>query len=66
MIKSIILNFTQLVFALICGLIIMYLFAIIGFIEFQKYYTDQAKIDSTTFYSIFAGTINYAFRKGTI
>lgn len=48
--KSITLNYKQLIYTMILGIIIVYLFTIIGFIYFSRFYIDDINVSSVTTY----------------
>lgn len=48
--KSITLNYKQLIYTMILGIIIVYLFTIIGFIYFSRFYIDDLDVSSVTTY----------------
>jgi len=65
-IYAIILNWKNLFFTFIYGFIVMYLFAVIGFLKYPSKYQADIGVESNVFYSVYAGTVNYALRQSTL
>lgn len=61
--KSITLNFRQLILTLVLGVIIIYLFAVVSFVTFQDYYLEN-DLPCEDLWNCFFSTLNVGIRSG--